>query len=589
VRIPDDFLQEIRARNRIEDVVSSYVVLKRRGKNIVGLCPFHGEKTPSFTLYPDNGSYYCFGCAAGGDVITFVRQAEKLDYVEAVRFLADRSGLHMPEEGYDDGLSKLKARIREANRAAMSYYHYMLSQPAGAVGLNYFRSRKLTDDTIRAFSLGFAPDGWDNLLKHMKAKGFSEDILLKAGLAGRSQKGTVYDFFRNRVMFPIVDVRGNVAAFGGRVMDDSKPKYINTSDTPVFKKTNTMYALNLAKNRKDRRLMLAEGYMDVIAMHQAGFTEAVACLGTAFTDDHANLINRYADEVTLVSDTDEAGQKAQKKIMSILGKTAVKIKVLNLPQGKDADEYIRVKGSDEFGYLLKKAGNHIEYQLYKAKDSRNIDIPQEKVEYLKEAAEIIAAINEPVERDVYISKVCEEASVSVTAMTEQVKKLLYARRKRAEKAVLREAVQNTAGYVEPSGSRQPDNLLASSAEGKIIAILLLRSEFYSEVRQRIQGEDFITSFYRKVYEAMEQRLIDGQEVSITSLSAEFSVEEMGKISSVLAKESQWSHTVQELSECVETLKREKEKKKIKEDMNSGDVDLNEFFKGLSGSKNKWEE
>ena len=308
--LSESFISELKARNDIEEVISSYVNVKRRGRNLVGLCPFHSEKTPSFTVYPDSQSFYCFGCGAGGDVVTFVKKIENLDYIEAVKSLAQRAGLAMPEDGYDDSYAKLKTRVLEINRETARFYHQCLISPVGKKALEYLRGRGLSDNTIRRFGLGFAPESWDAVIKHLRGKGFTFDEMAAAAVAVKSARGSYYDQFRGRVIFPIIDIRGNVIAFGGRLMDGQGPKYLNSPDTPVFKKSRNLFALNYAKSSKESALILAEGYMDVVALHQAGFTNAVATLGTALTAEQARMISQYAAEVVIAYDSDGAGQKA---------------------------------------------------------------------------------------------------------------------------------------------------------------------------------------------------------------------------------------------------------------------------------------
>ena len=366
MKLNERFIQDLQERADIEQFISSYVTLKRRGKTLVGLCPFHNEKTPSFTVYPDTRSFYCFGCGAGGDVISFVRRIDNLDYIEAVKSVAQIAGMPMPEDGYDDTLSKKRMRLLAANREAARFFNSCLMQEKNRHALEYFLSRGLSMNTIRHFGLGYAPNEWRSLLEHLRSKGFTDEELVLANLARRSDKDgrvSYYDNFRNRVMFPIIDLRGNVIAFGGRVMDDSKPKYINTSDTLVYKKSNGVFALNFAKNANDNKLILVEGYMDVIALHQAGFTNAIACLGTAFTSEQANLLARYAEEILICYDNDEAGKKATEKALGVLGKTGVKLRVVKMDGGKDADEIIRKHGKERFDALLGKAANRTEYRL----------------------------------------------------------------------------------------------------------------------------------------------------------------------------------------------------------------------------------
>ena len=342
--INDAFLSELKMRTDIMDLVSSYVSLdsRRQGRTHKGLCPFHNEKTPSFMVYEDTQSFYCFGCGAGGDAITFAMKIENLDYIEAVKLLAERAGLSMPQDGYDDSLHQKKNRILAANREAARFFHSCLLDKKNSHALNYFLNRGLTAQTIKHFGLGYAPDSWDSLIKHMRSKGFSVNELYDADLVKKSTKNgeRFYDNFRNRMMTPIIDIRGNVIGFGGRVLDDSKPKYVNTADTLVYKKSHEVFAMNYAKNSKEDFLIVAEGYMDVIALHQAGFTNAVACLGTALTNEQARLMKRYTDEVVLSYDSDEAGQKATKRAMQIFSDSGLKVRVLQLRGGKDPDDII---------------------------------------------------------------------------------------------------------------------------------------------------------------------------------------------------------------------------------------------------------
>ena len=321
----ESFLQELKYKTDISDIISSYVSLKKRGSTFVGLCPFHNEKTPSFTVYPETQSFYCFGCGAGGDAVTFIKKIENLDYIDAVKMLAQRAGLQMPTDGFDDSISKRRRRIYEANRVAAKYFYSVLMSEEGTKALEYYRNRKLTLSTIKKFGLGYAPDKWDGLLKHLRSLGFSLSEIYEAGLARKGQKNNYYDYFRNRVMTPIIDVRGNIVGFGGRVLDDSKPKYMNTNDTLAYKKTNEVFGLNFAKDSGKSEMILCEGYMDVIAMNQAGFTNCVAGCGTALTNEQVHLISRYASDVILAYDNDEAGRKAVDKAIGLFENTDINI------------------------------------------------------------------------------------------------------------------------------------------------------------------------------------------------------------------------------------------------------------------------
>ncbi|MEE0839551.1 MAG: DNA primase, partial [Acutalibacteraceae bacterium] len=374
--IPQDVIAEIKYRNDIESVISQYVVLKRRGKNLIGLCPFHNEKTPSFTLYPENGSFYCFGCGVGGDVLTFTGMIEHLDYVESIKFLADKSGITIPDNDYEDNsIQKIKQIILEINRESARFFHNCLMSPEGKWALEYLMGRGLSIGTIRKFGLGCAPDNWDSLLKHLTAKGYSVSDMLQANVISKSQKGTYFDRFRNRVMFPIINLRGSVIAFSGRARpDDVKAggKYVNTQDTPVYKKGENLYGFNIAKNNCADRVILVEGNMDVISLHQAGFTNTVAALGTAFTVEQGKLLSRYTKELVICLDADSAGQKAVQRALETLKDSGLPTRVVVIPDGKDPDEFIKKNSPEKFKALLDRSESDIEYKLRKA--GENIDI-----------------------------------------------------------------------------------------------------------------------------------------------------------------------------------------------------------------------
>ena len=366
--IPQEYIQEVVRRNDIEEVIGQYVQLRRRGRTATGLCPFHNEKTPSFVVYPDTQSFYCFGCGAAGDVINFVRKYNNLGYVEAVKQLAGRAGMPLPEE--DDRESRARQRLLEINRCAARYFYENLNAktPEAAMARRYWKEKRgLSDAAIRRFGLGYAPEDFGGLLHYLKRRGFSEEELETSGLVKRSAKGNLYDIFRHRVMVPIIDVRGAIIAFGGRVLDDSKPKYINSPETMVYHKSRTLFALNIAKKSKNRRYILCEGYMDVISMHEAGFDTAVCACGTALTPEQAKLLSEYADEVVLSYDSDEAGQKATERSLGILGSTTLKVSVLSYQGAKDPDEFIKKYGRERFEMLLNGTANPTEVQLKKSK------------------------------------------------------------------------------------------------------------------------------------------------------------------------------------------------------------------------------
>ncbi|HEX2938705.1 MAG TPA: DNA primase, partial [Ruminiclostridium sp.] len=403
----DSFLQELKYRADMATVAQRYVNLRKSGRGYVGLCPFHSEKSPSFYVFEDTQSFYCFGCGAGGDVITFIRRIENLDYVDAIKNLAGQFGLDVPEEGVDDSASRLRKRILEMNREAAKFYYACLKSPDGEPGRKYFKKRQLLPSTIKGFGLGYAPAKWDALKSHLKSLGFDEEEMKAASLINEKD-GHSYDKFRNRVMFPIIDLQGSVIAFGGRVLDDSTPKYLNSSDTPVFKKSRGLYALNFAKGSADGTLILCEGYMDVIALHQAGFKNAVATLGTALTPEQSRLMSRYAKDVVVSYDSDEPGQKAAQRAIGLLTQAGINVRVLRIEGGKDPDEFIKTHGADKFRIMLKKSGSHIEYRIEKAKAKYDLNIPEQKIEFLKEAKNVLASVESAVEREVYAGKIAQE-------------------------------------------------------------------------------------------------------------------------------------------------------------------------------------
>lgn len=581
MRLSDSFLEQLRANTDIESVISPYVNLRRRGKNLVGLCPFHNEKTPSFTVYPENGSFYCFGCGVGGDVITFVRRMENLDYMEAVKQLADRAGMALPEDGYDDTLAKKRTAVLAANRAAAKFFHSQLFTDRGRHALNYFLDRGLTMETIRHFGLGFAPDDWRALKNHLNEQGFDDVLLESANLLRRSDKNgkvSYYDNFRNRVMFPIIDPRGNVIAFGGRVLDDSKPKYINTSDTLVYKKSNGVFALNFAKNGNDGKLIIAEGYMDVIALHQAGFTNAVACLGTALTKEQANLLSRYADEIILSYDADEAGQKATARALGIFGTTGMEIKVLRLTGGKDPDEIIKKYGAQRFRDIINGAANDTEYRLLRARQGIDLSTDDGKVKYLSAATEVLAGISSPVEVDVYASRLANELGVDKLAIESQVKYKREGLRKR--RMAQREQDQKRL-LINGQNTKNPErsqHLRAAKAEETLIASLMRNPDFYNKLKDELSADYFVTALNRRIFSVILSRLDEGGNTEPYFLSSEFTPDEMDEVERIFRSAAQLSNTVEECSDCIKILKEEKNKPESIKASELSDDDFAKLFR-----------
>ncbi|WP_302333822.1 DNA primase [uncultured Ruminococcus sp.] len=584
---PDSFLQELKLRSDITEIASSYVNLKRHGRNMVGLCPFHGEKTPSFNIYTENGSFYCFGCGAGGDVITFIMKIENLDYVEAVKFLAQRAGMEMPENTYDDSLSKLRMRIYEANREAARFFHATLLSQRGQSGLNYLRGRALSDRTIRHFGLGFADDDWNSLCNHLKNKGFSEYEIYSANLAFKRKNGNgIYDRFVNRVMFPIIDLRGNVIAFGGRIMTDEKPKYLNTSDTPVFKKSENLFSLNNAKSSGTRTLILCEGYMDVIALNQAGFTNAVATLGTALTNEQAVLMKRYADEVIICYDADGAGQKATARAIQILRNAGLPIKILTVPSGKDPDEFIRSKGENgpaAFKLLIEKCGNDIEYRLMKLKENYNLNTTDGKVAFLNEAVKIVATIESPIERDVFASKLCAELEIDKNAFLEQISKV-----KRRD---IRENIKKETRQIQAELNGQSDKInrehykkpRSSSAEEALLVYLINNPDYANSISERVTPDKFSNSLIKRYYEYVLSKIKSGYE-PLTSVSSDFNSDEVSYLYKLISTTIPAASTREAVEEYINVINEESNKLTSDKLADMSADDINDYIMKMKQNK-----
>lgn len=527
--IPEDIINEIKYRNDIETAVSQYVNLKRRGKNLVGLCPFHSEKTPSFTVYPENGSFYCFGCGVGGDVFTFTGLIENLDYIESVKLLAERSGVALPQDGYDDSMQKLKNTIYDINRDTARFFHSYLMSADGKWALDYLYGRGLTLKTIKHFGLGAAPDSWDALIKHLKSKGYRESDMIAANVVGKSQRGSLYDRFRKRVMFPIINIRGNIIAFSGRAMpgeDKQGGKYVNTADTPVYKKSANLFGMNFAKNACAERVILVEGNMDVISLHQAGFTNTVAPLGTAFTTEQANLLARYTKEIVLMLDADAAGQKAIKRATELLQNTGLSVRVVVIPDGKDPDEYIKKNGADRFSALLSGAVSDMEYKLLTAAAGIDLASDDGRLKYLAAAAEIIAEDEDIMARDVYIGKMCEKYGVSRTALTAKVEEIRRKNRRIKKQKEITDIIRPkfTKDDINPERRSSPKG---TAAEETLIAVLLKHPNLYKKAKSELPPEKMITSLNRRIYEIIIETLDSGRSLDISLFAQRLIPAEIG--------------------------------------------------------------
>ena len=555
--IPQEYIQEVVRRNDIEDIVGQYVQLRRRGRTLTGLCPFHNEKTPSFVVYPDTQSFYCFGCGAAGDVISFVRKYNNLGYVETVKQLASRAGMPLPEE--DDKESRARQRLLEINRCAARYFYEQLNArtPEAALARRYWREKRgLSDAAIRRFGLGYAPEDFTGLLHYLRRLGFSEEELEHSGLVKRSAKGNLYDIFRHRVMVPIIDVRGAIIAFGGRVLDDSKPKYVNSPETLVYHKSDTVFALQIAKRSASHRYVLCEGYMDVISMHQAGIDTAVCACGTALTPDQIKLISQYADEVILSYDSDEAGQKATLRSLELFRNSPVRVGVLQIPGAKDPDEYIKKYGADRFKALLDGVGNALDFRLGRLRSQYDLKQDAQRLEYVKEAVEMLAERSNPTEQEVYAGRLAEETNISKTAIMAQladaVKKAGSKRRREQDRARLQEGEMNQIKVPYSAGRGA---LGMASAEQRLLAAMLREPGYIDKVSAQLRPEQFLQPQQKELYEAMLRCKEQGVEVSLATLRAFVSEEALNELSRLAAQYSDVNCTPEDIKLYLERIAR----------------------------------
>ncbi len=585
--LPELFIQQLKQSCDMERIVSGYLPLKKKGRYLVGLCPFHSEKSPSFYVYPQNQSFYCFGCGAGGDVITFIRRIENLEYMEAVKLLADRCGLELPmDSDQSDARSMLKKRVLEINRESARFFHSCLMSEQGRQAYEYLISRGRDRKTIRHFGLGYAPAGWDGLLNHLRAKGFSDNDMLEANVVTKGKYGP-HDRFSKRVIFPIIDLRGNVVAFGGRALDDKGAKYLNSSDTPVFKKSKTLFALNFAKTSKRPGLILAEGYMDVIAIHQAGFDNAVATLGTALTEEQARLISQYAERVVLAYDSDGPGQAATKRAMNIFDEVGVKVSVLSMTGAKDPDEFIKKYGTERFAMLLDNSRNPVEFELSKLRTTYDTAQADGKVGYLKEACKLFAGIRNPVEREVYITQTANELAISPQAIKAQIENL----DKRESYRQRKQQRADTNIYIGRMAAAKDDlqrrtNLRYAMAEEGVLFCLMKNPDSYPQVSNRVSEQDFVTDINRQLYLALSQRLEQGQTVEMIDLSSQLSPELMGRISAIMATAPSQRCDEQTLGDYIARLIEHRSVKTEREVAQMDDNDLGEYVKQLAAKKNR---
>ena len=537
--IPHEYIEELTRRTDIVELVGSYVQLKRKGRLYGGLCPFHSEKSPSFYVYPDTQSFYCFGCGAGGDAITFAQKINSIDYPEAVKMLAARAGMPEPQE--DDKTGRMRSRILSMNKEAARFFHACLNSTVEEArqARAYWRRRGLDDKTIVRFGLGYAPNDGQALYQFLRDKGYNQQELDTSGLFKRSPSGRIYCLFWKRVMTPIFDLRGNIIAFGGRVLDDSKPKYVNSPETLVYHKSDTVFALQIAKRSASRRFVLCEGYMDVISMQQAGIDTAVCACGTALTPDQVRLISEYADEVILSYDSDEAGQKATLRSLELFRNSPVKVGVLQIPGAKDPDEYIKKYGAERFKALLDGVGNALDFRLGRLRSQYDLSQDAQRLEYVKQAVDLLAERSSPTEQEVYAGRLAEETNISKTAIMTQletaVKRVGSKRRYEKKKAVLQSGEMNQIKVSYTAGGSQALGIV--SAQQRLLAAILREPQYLDLVKDQLTAEQFIQPQQKELYEAMLRCREQGVEISLTALHAFAGEEALNELSHLAAQYS----------------------------------------------------
>ncbi len=565
---PQNFLDELTARSDIVDVVGSYVQLTRRGSNFFGLCPFHSEKTGSFSVSPDKQIFYCFGCKKGGGVINFIMEEENLSFPDAVRFLAKRANMEVPEEEGDREAGRRRQRLLDLNRDAARFYYQMLQQPEGLAVRDYLDRRQIRRPTAVSFGLGASLDQWDALITAMTHRGYTKSELLTAGLAVQNKNGGIYDKFRNRLMFPVIDVRGDVVAFGGRVLDHAEPKYMNSSETPVYSKRRELYALNLAKKSKRPNIILCEGNIDVVTLHQAGFDNAVASMGTALTQEQTRLLSRYTKELVLCYDNDNAGKIATERALQILNNSEFAVRVLQLPNKKledgtmgkqDADDFIKNFGSGAFERLLSGSENGIEFRLAQTAGKYDLTDDQQRLDYAEEVSELLAGLESPVERDIYTVRAAEAAKLTPEAMKLEVQRA-FKRRMGKERRARERRELNPAAELQPKGrAMHYTNVRSAMAEEGILRLLLLDDGLFP-AEPPLREDEFSSPLLGKVFTLLWRQKEQRSAPKLTSLAGELSGEEMSHITNLCQKPESVSNGRQALADYITVVRREAEKR-----------------------------
>lgn len=581
--LPSVFLTELKSRCDLENIIGTYVRLKRAGSNAVGCCPFHSEKTPSFTVFRNTQSFYCFGCGAGGDVITFVMRMENLDYMSAVEKLANMCGMAMPQNEPAYGAKKIdRKRIFELNKKAARFFHNALMAKENASALKYITDRGLTMRTLKHFGIGYADESFDSLSNYLHGEGYTDAELKEAFLCGINKYGKPFDMFRGRIIFPIIDVAGEVVAFGGRIIGDGTPKYLNSSDTPVFNKRRNLYALNYAKATTDSSLILCEGYMDVVALHQAGFFNAVATLGTAITPEQARVMARYANKVYICYDSDAAGQKATDKAIALLGEAGLGVKVITVKNAKDPDEYIKKFGKAAFSSLMGVSEGKIDFKFRTLLGNYNLDVPEEKLDFVNKACDMLCGVYSAVELDVFLLKLNELTGVELSTLKNEVAK----RRRKSEKQAVRkdldEKIQKSMGYGDRINPDRQKYKASAGIEENILGIIMLRSDYLHDetVMKKLQPEMFMCEFNRQIFtRILELKDVSDGDFDVGELGQFFNPEQMGAITKMRLNRAQLENNSPEvLNELITRLEKQNRKNK------SDDIPLEEYFEALRAQK-----
>ena len=564
---PQNFLDELIARSDIVDVVGSYVQLTRKGSNLFGLCPFHSEKTGSFSVSPDKQIYYCFGCKKGGGVVNFIMEEENLTFPDAVRFLAKRAGMEVPEEEGDREAGRRRQRLLDLNRDAARFYYQLLQQPEGRAVQDYLDRRQIKKSTAVKFGMGASLDSWDTLLTAMTKKGYTKAELLEAGLVVQNKNGGLYDKFRNRLMLPVIDTRGDVVAFGSRVLDKSEPKYMNSSETPVYSKRRVLYGLNLAKKTKRPNIILCEGNLDIVTLHQAGFDNAVASMGTALTVEQTRLLSRFTKELVLCYDNDNAGKIATERALQILQNSEFTVRVLQLPRRlvdgeyvkQDADDFIKFQGPDAFERLLSGSENGIEFRMAQVAGKYDLADDQARVAYCEEVSDLLAGLSNPVEREIYTTRAAETAKITPEAMKLEVQQAFKRRLSREKRAELRRDLNPAAQLQPKERSFRYDNLRSARAEEGILRLLTMDESLFGQ-EPPLRPEQFSSPLLGKVFSLLWQAREVGRQPSVAALAGALSQEEMNHITAICQQPESPQNARQALADYIRIVQTEAEKR-----------------------------